>query len=148
MIPEAPGADPFHRAAKAYLVYGIVYWIGGAYLALHGIGTRSGSATVWEGVAWVAIGLVLVILGPFLLHERRRWFERWILSRRDFARILAVLMLARAVAVGRVAMRPDGASVPAPWGGTISFQAGAAVFFAVTVIALVFVALAAWRSER
>jgi hypothetical protein len=37
--------------------------------------------------------------------------------------------------------------VPAPWGGEISFRAGAAVFLVVTVVALVLVARAAWRAE-
>ena len=37
MIPERPPFDPgdrFRDAARAYLVYGIVYWVGGVYLAL------------------------------------------------------------------------------------------------------------------
>jgi hypothetical protein len=142
--------DPFRAAALAYLAYGIVYWIGGAYLAFHGIGVRGGGMIVWRGVLWIVVGLVLVVLVPYLLRRRRRWFERWILSRRDFARIVAVLMAARALEVGRIAIRPAGAggAVPAPWGGEISFQLGAAVFFIVTVAALVFVARAAWARDE
>lgn len=147
MIPE-PKSDRFAAAARAYLVYGVVYWIGGAYLAFHGIGTRSGDATLWEGVAFVVIGLALVLLIPYLLRHRRQWFERWILSRRDFARILAAFMAVRALAVARVAVRAESASVPAPWGGEISFRAGAIVFFVVTVVALAFVAAAAWQREE
>ena len=136
----------FRAAALAYLVYGVVYWIGGAYLALQGIGVRG--ATARSGVVWIAVGLVLAVGIPWLLWTRPAWFERWILSRRDFARILTALMAFRAWHVLRVALRPETASVPAPWGGEITFRLGAAVFFVVTVAALAFVAGAAWGSSR
>jgi hypothetical protein len=136
--------DRFRTAARAYFGYGVVYWIGGVYLAWYGVGVRSGGAMAWSGVAWIVVGLVFVLLIPFLLRRRREGFERWVLSRRDFARILAALMAVRAFAVARVAVDHGGASVPAPWGGVVTFQAGAVVFFLVTVTALVFVARAAW----
>ena len=148
MTPAAGRPDRFRTAARAYFGYGVVYWIGGAYLAWHGVGTRGGEGTVWKGVAWVALGLVFVLLIPYLLRRRRAWFERWILSRRDFARILAVLMAFRALEVARVGLRSESASVGAPWGGVITFQAGALVFFVVTVVALALVAWAAWGEER
>jgi hypothetical protein len=66
--------DPrFRDAARAYLVYGVVYWIGGAYLAWHGVGTRSGDRMVGTGVAWVALGLVFVLLVPYLLDAIRAY---------------------------------------------------------------------------
>jgi hypothetical protein len=136
-------ADRFRDAARAYLVYGIVYWIGGVYLAWHGVGVRGGRAAQ-AGVLWIVLGLGLVLVIPYLLARRRAWFERWVLSRRDFARILTLLMAFRAVEVLRVALRPESAAVPAPWGGVISFSAGAWVFFLVTVAALTVVARAAW----
>jgi hypothetical protein len=136
-------ADRFRDAARAYLIYGIVYWIGGVYLAWHGVGVRGGRVAQ-AGVLWIVLGLVLVLLIPYLLVRRRAWFERWILSRRDFARIVTLLMAVRALEVLRVALRPDSATVPAPWGGVISFGAGAWVFFVVTVVALGIVARAAW----
>lgn len=139
--------DRFRTAARAYFVYGVVYWIGGVWLALNGVGVRAGGSVAWRGVAWIVIGLLFVLLIPFLLRRRRPAFERWVLSRRDFARILSVLMGIRAIEVARVALRPETPSVPAPWGGTVSFQAGAVVFFVVTVVALVVVARAAW-AER
>ena len=137
--------DRFRVAARAYLVYGIVYWLGGVYLALHGVGVRG--AVFSEGIAWIGFGLVLVFGVPYVLRRRRMWFERWILSRRDFARIIALFMAVRALAVLRVAVRPEAASVAAPWGGEISYRPGAVVFFAVTVVALVFVVRAAWQRE-
>ena len=149
MIPERPPFDPGDRyrdAARAYFAYGVVYWIGGAYLALQGVGVRG--AMAGAGVSWIVLGLVFVIAIPYLLRRRRPWFERWVLSRRDFARILTLLMAVRAWHVLRVVLRPETASVAAPWGGEITFRVGAAVFFLVTVVALLFVAVAAWGSDQ
>jgi len=149
MISERPPFDPgdrFRDASRAYFVYGVVYWIGGVYLALHGIGARGSMATA--GVTWIVLGLVFVLAIPYLLRRPRPWFERWVLSRRDFARILTVLMAVRAWYVLRVALRPETASVAAPWGGEITFRMGAAGFFLVTVVALLFVAVAAWSADQ
>jgi hypothetical protein len=132
--------DPFRAAARAYLAYGLVYLVGGSYLVAYGVGVRGPLAAV----AWVAVGAGLVLAIPYLLAAPRGWFERWVLSRRDFARIVAVLMAVRALKVGQVAVRPETASVPLPLGGAVSFRVGAALFFVVTVVALVLVARAAW----
>jgi hypothetical protein len=126
----------------------VVYWVGGVYLLSHGVGVaggRSGGGTGAGILTWGLVGLVPLIGIPLLLWRPWSWFDRWILSRRDFARIVAVLMAIRAVEVLRVALRPEAASVPAPWGGEISFRLGAAVFLAVTLGALVLMARAAWR---
>ena len=149
MIPEAApfdAGDRFRDAARAYLVYGIVYWVGGVYLALHGVGVRGAMQSA--GVSWIVLGLIFVIAIPYVLRRPRRWFERWILSRRDFARLLTVLMVVRAWHVLRVVLRPHTASVAAPWDGEITFRAGAAIFFLVTIVALLFVAVAAWSSDQ
>ena len=138
--------DRFRLAARAYLVYGVIYWLGGFYLALHGVGVR-GDRTMQPGVAWIVVGLVLVVAIPYLLARRRAWFERWILSRRDFARILVAFMAVRAWHVLKVALRPETASVPAPWGGEITFRLGAILFTIVTVAALLLIAHAAWAEE-
>jgi len=138
--------DRFRAAAYAYLGYGVVYWIGGVYLALHGVGVRGGPR-MQAGLGWIVIGLILVALIPYLLSHPRAWFERWLVSRRDFARLLVLLMAVRAYHVGRVAVRPETATVAAPWGGEITFRMGAAVFFVVTVLALVVIARAAWGGK-
>jgi hypothetical protein len=140
------GHDRFRAAARAYFVYGVIYLIGGLYLVAHGVGVR-GSRVV-AGIEWFVVGLVLLVGIPFLLRRPRAWFERWIVTRRDFARILAALLTYRAFKVGQIALKTDSGSVAAPWTGVISFRVGAALFFAVTVTALVFVVLAAWGSER
>jgi len=145
-IPRLVLMDRFRLAARAYLVYGVIYWLGGFYLALQGVGVR-GDRMMQPGVAWIILGLVLVVAIPYLLARRRAWFERWILSRRDFARVLAAFMAVRAWHVLKVALRPETASVPAPWGGDITFRLGAIVFMIVTVAALLAIARAAWAEE-
>jgi hypothetical protein len=148
MIPERPfdPGDRFRDAARAYLVYGIVYWVGGVWLAFQGVGVRGELAG--RGMMWIVLGLVFVVGIPYLLRRPRPWFERWILGRRDFARILTLFMLVRAWAVLRVVLRPETATVAAPWGGEITFRAGAAVFFIVTIVAALFVAVAAWSTDQ
>jgi hypothetical protein len=132
----------FRVAARAYLVYGIVYWLGGAWLWLHDVG-RGFPASV----AWIALGAALVVLIPSLLWRRLAWFERWVLRRRDFARIVALFMAFRVLAVLRVVVRSETAVVAAPWGGLVSYRWGGAVFLLVTLTALGLVARAAWASD-
>jgi hypothetical protein len=148
MIPERPfdPGDRFRDAARAYLVYGIVYWVGGVWLAFQGVGVRGELAG--RGMMWIVLGLVFVVGIPYLLRRPRPWFERWILGRRDFARILTLFMVVRAWAVLRVVLRPETATVAAPWGGEITFRAGAAVFFIVTIVAALFIAVAAWSTDQ
>jgi hypothetical protein len=132
----------FRVAARAYFVYGVVYWLGGFWLWLHDVGRGFAGSVVF-----ILGGAALVVLIPFLLRRPRRWFERWILSRRDFARIVVLLMALRVVAVARVVIRSEAASVVAPWGGQISYRLGGVVFLIVTVVALALVARAAWSEE-
>ena len=138
--------DRYRLAARAYLMYGVIYWLGGVYLAMQGVGVR-GDRVMQAGVAWIILGLAFVVGIPYLLARPRVWFERWILTRRDFARILTVFMIVRAWHVARVALRPETASVAAPWGGEITFRLGAIVFLVVTVAALVLIGRAAWARE-
>lgn len=140
----------FQTAARAYLGYGVVYWLGGVWLLLHGVGAAGAAGASPRGAlasVWALIGLFLVVAIPYLLRRPRPWFERWILSRRDFARVLALFLAVRAWKVGEVALHSHGGAVPAPWGGVVTFQVGAVVFFIVTVVALVFVVVAAWAEE-
>jgi hypothetical protein len=142
LVTMVDAGQKFCAAARAYFLYGVVYLVGGLYLVAHGVGVR-GSRTV-AGIEWLAIGLFILVGIPYLLNRPRAWFERWILGRHDFARIVSVLMAVRAWKVFRVAIRPETAEIAAPWGGTFTFRAGAIVFFVVTVVALAFVARAAW----
>ena len=134
--------DRFRLAARAYFVYGIVYLVGGFWLWLHGVGRGFASSAVY-----ILGGATLVVLIPFLLRRPRRWFERWVLSRRDFARLIVILMAVRVIEVARIVVRPETATVAAPWGGVVSYRLGGVVFLIVTVVALVLVARAAWSEE-
>jgi hypothetical protein len=143
----SPAADDrFRTAARGYLVYAVVYWVGGLYLVWHGVGVAGGPMAAGRAGSlafWALVGLVPMLVIPYLLRRPRAWFERWVLSRRDFARILALFLVVRAWKVLEVVLR-GGGSVPAPWGGEVAFRAGAAVFLVVTVVALALVARAAW----
>src|ERR687892_958584 len=146
-MSSADQVDRFRDAARAYFAYAVVYWIGGVYLVWNGVGIAGEATPSKRAVSvafWAVVGLVPMLVIPYLLRRSRPWFERWILSRRDFARILALVMAWRALEVLRVVLRSGTATVPAPWGGGIPFRAGAAVFFVVTVAALALVARAAW----
>jgi hypothetical protein len=150
MTPAAAG-DRFRAAARAYFGYAIVYWVGGVYLVSQGVGIP-GPITPFRRVTYVAFwalaGLVPMLAIPYLLRRPRAWFERWILSRRDFARILALFMAWRAIETLRVVLRPVTSTVPAPWGGEISFRTGAVLFVVVTAVALALVARAAWADRE
>jgi hypothetical protein len=154
MIPAAApvtSEDRFRAAARTYLGYALLYEIGGVYLVSQGIGVPAGAGArgrLIYTLFWALIGLVPLLGVPYVLRRPRPWFERWILGRRDFARILAAFMAYRAFKVGHVALRGQTAVVAAPWGGEVTFRAGAAVFVVVTLIALIVVARAAWHTEE
>lgn len=153
MIPAAAPVsddDRFRVAARCYLGYALLYEIGGVYLVSQGIGVPpgvGGRGRIAYVVFWALIGLVPLLGVPYLLRRSRAWFEHWLLTRRDFARILTFFMAYRAFKVGHVALRGQTATVAAPWGGDVTFRVGAAVFLVVTLIALGVVARAAWHPE-
>ncbi len=147
MSPEAP-RDPFRPAAWAYFAYGIVYLAGGLYLLSQGVGVAGGRTSGAAGpamVRWGLVGLIPLVGIPLLLSRPWSWLGGW-LSRRTFAWLVAFMLAVRAFKVGAVAARA-GAGVPAPWGGEITFRAGAAVFLAVALVALSFVLRAAWMGD-
>jgi hypothetical protein len=89
----------------------------------------------------------LVVLVPYLLRRRRPGFERWVLTRRDFARLVSLFMFFRVLAVLSVVIREHSAVVAAPWGGLVSYRAGGIVFLIVTAIALALIVRAAWAAD-
>jgi len=132
--------ERFRQAAWAYVGYGVVYWLGG--LALMGAGLGPGGPAQGRA-AWFVVGALFIVLVPWLLIRERPWFDRWMLSRRDFARILSVLVAVRAVEMGRVAWSPRYELIQV-LGLPVPFQAGAWVFFILTVATVVLLARAAW----
>jgi len=142
----------FRVAAYAYLVYGVVYWLGGMWLLSQGVGVmggRTGAGTTASLARWGLIGAVPLILIPLLLSRRWSWLRGAAgVARRAFAALIVLLLALRAWKVGAVALHGDGASIAAPWGGAMTFQAGAAIFLVVTLAALVAVARAIATPER
>ena len=143
------GESRYRTAVRGYFAYGSAYYAGGLYLLWHGVGVMG----AMEGrrartlAFWALAGLVPLLGVPYLLRARRWWFERWVFTRRDFARVVAVFLAFRAWKVAQVVLRHHGASVPAPWGGTLTFQVGAAIFLVITIGALAAVLRAAWGRD-
>ena len=135
--------DPYQQAAGAYLVYGVVYWLGGLALAAGGMGPRGMER---GGIAWFIVGALFALVFPWLLRKERAWFDRWVLSRRDFARVLTLLVLLRAFEVARIATRSRAETVPV-LGLAVPMRAGAWAFFVLTLLTAVMLARAGWSRE-
>lgn len=134
--------DRFRHAALTYLAYGIVYWAVAFYLEVRVF------AVAPRLLVWFAVGAAIAVGVPWLLWRRRAWFERWILSRRDFARIVAVLVAVRVIAIARLAMQgPDALRMPRFGGGIPPSRAGAWLMALVAAIAAAALARAAWARE-
>lgn len=141
-------ADPYKLAARVYVAYGVVYLVGGLYLLSQGVGVaggRTGRRAGGDMLLWGLIGLIPLVAIPLLLSRPWSRLGGWV-SRRTFAWLVATLLALRLLKVGEVALR-GGASVPAPWGGEITFQAGASVFLVIALAALACVVRAAWAGE-
>lgn len=126
----------FKQAAWAYLGYGVVYWLGGLYLATRGL-------AIGRGIIWFVLGAVFVVVFPWLIARGHRgkgylWF----------CRILTLLVAFRAFGVGQVMLSPTFSSVPLPGGGQIPMSLGAAVFFLITLATGAMLARAAWAPRR
>jgi len=129
--------ERFRQAAWAYFIYGVIYLLGGWYLYKQGI-------SVGQGRGWFVAGTLIVIVFPLLLSRDFSWFDRWVVTRRDFARILTVLVAVRAYAVGKIMLKPTIPSVPLPWGGDLPMSLGAGLFFLITLAAMAMLSRAAW----
>jgi hypothetical protein len=135
--------ERYRQAAWAYVVYGVVYWLGGLVLATAGLGPRGMER---GGTAWFVVGALFVVVIPWLLVRERGWFARWVLSRRDFARVLTLLVVLRAVEVGRIAWRSSALTVVA-LGVEVPMSVGAWVFCLLTVVTALMLGRAAWGRE-
>jgi hypothetical protein len=132
----------FRRAAWTYLGYGIVYWFTALYLQLAVFPVRG------RTLFWFGAGAVIAVGVPWLLCRPRGWFERWVLSRRDFARLLALLVAIRAVMVARLALvGAESMRMPSFGGGVPPSPVGAWLMAAVAALTAAMLAHAAWSSE-
>jgi hypothetical protein len=130
----------FQQAAWTYAVYGVLYWLGGVLLVAGGLRPPVSDVAV---AALFAVGAGVVVLVPWLLYRARPWFERWVLSRRDFARLVTLFVAFRAFEVARIAWSPR-VELVSVGGFAIPMRLGAAAFFLVTVVMVVMLARAAW----
>lgn len=130
----------FRHAAWTYLGYGVVYWLVALYLQLTVFPVR-GRLLVWFG-----LGAAIAVAVPWLLIRRRGWFERWILSRRDFTRLMTVLVAVRTVAVTSIAIHgPDRMRMPSLGAGVPTTEAGAWLMALVAAATVVMLARAGWQ---
>lgn len=132
----------FRQAAWTYFGYGLVYLAVALYLqlAVFGVARRL--------LVWFVIGGVIAVGVPWLLVRRRRGFERWVLSRRDFARILTGLVAVRALIVTAIAVHgPGTVRMPAFGGGVPTTTPGTWLMAAVAAVTAVMLARAAWAEE-
>jgi hypothetical protein len=138
----------YRRAAGAYLVYGVVYLVGGLYLIAQGVGVEGSSRADSESGAmlrWGLAGLVPLVVVPLLLSRPWSFLGGWI-SRRTFAILIALFLIARIYKVGEVAIEGVGAvTIP---GGRLGFQAGAITFLAFTLAAAAFLLRAILSDSR
>src|SRR5262245_37313399 len=132
--------DKFQQAAWTYVAYGVVYWLGGLALAQSGLGPRGMER---GGTAWFVVGALFIVVFPWLLVRDRPWFDHWVLSRRDFARILTLLVALRVAEVARIAWTPRAETVSV-LGLDVSMRIGAWAFCALTIVTTVMLARAAW----
>jgi hypothetical protein len=138
------GAETRYRqAAWTYVAYGVVYWLGGLALAQSGLGPRGMER---GGSPWFVVGALFVVVFPWSLMRARPWFERWILSRRDFARVLALVVGFRALEVARIGLAPRAETVSV-LGLDLSMRGGAWAFCALAVVTAAMLARAAWSRE-
>jgi hypothetical protein len=133
----------YRQAAWTYVAYGVVYWLGGLVLASGGLGPRGMER---GGTAWFIVGALVVVAFPWLLIKQRAWFDRWVLSRRDFARVLTLLVVVRAIEVARIARMPRAETISV-LGVDVSMRAGAWAFCLLTVVTAVMLARAGWSRE-
>jgi hypothetical protein len=98
------------------------------------------------GAAWFVVGALFVIVFPWVLVKDRGWFDRWLLSRRDFARILTLLVAIRAIEVARIARAPRSETVPV-LGLDVPMGPGAWTFCLLTIFTAVMLARAAWSRD-
>lgn len=136
-------ARKFRQAAWTYLAYGVVYWVTALYLQLTVLPVR-GPLLLWFGAgALIAVGV------PWILAAPRPWFERWVLTRRDFARILALLVAVRAVFVARLALAgAESMRMPSFGGGVPPNAAAAWLMAAIAAATAVMLARAGWQREE
>jgi hypothetical protein len=126
----------FKQAAWAYFVYGVLYWLGGLYLATRGL-------TVGRGISWFVLGALFIVVFPWLIARGARGSGYlW------FARILTLLVAFRAFGIGQVMLAPKIPTVPLPGDAEIPMPLAAGLFFFITLATTAMLARAAWSRRQ
>ena len=118
----------FKIAAYAYLVYGVLYLAGAVFLVSRGIGIRGDSGLGAAQSLWFLLGLVFVVLFPWLISkgaEGRGYL--W------FTRVLAVLVTYRALEIAQIAAAPEIETITLSGDLVLPFSLAAWGFFLVTL---------------
>lgn len=124
--------ERFKQAAWTYFVYGVLYWLGGLYMATRGL-------TAGRGIFWFVLGALFIVVFPWLIARGARgsgylWFTR----------ILTFLVAIRAFGVGQVMLAPKIPTVPLPGDAEVPMRLGAGIFFLLTLATMAMLARAAW----
>ena len=124
--PMATRDERYRQAAWTYVVYGVVYWLGGLALAAAGRGPRGMERGRW---AWFVVGALFVVVIPWLLA--REVAVARVCAR--FAGVLTLLVAYRAFEVARIAVRSRAATPCPRSGSTCPCSVGAWAFCLLTV---------------
>ena len=129
--------ERYRQAAWTYVVYGVVYWLGGLALAQSGLGPRGMERGRW---AWFIIGALFVVIFPWLLMRAWRW--RRGLSRVSWPSWSRIARSRWRGSPGGRAGRPSSSPAsPSP------MQAGAWAFCLLALVTALMLARAAWSRQ-
>lgn len=120
----------YHQAAITYLVYGLIYWLGGLYLIEIGVSRQ-------DGMLWLIIGAAFVLVFPPLIWKGYKWFTR----------VLAILVGVRIIGLARVIAGDEGQTVTLPWNATVPQVVGAYIFLVIAAVACFMLARAGWSRK-
>lgn len=123
----ASRTQKYRQAAVGYFVYGLIYLAGAVYLS-------SQEQAPQEGLIWFAFGAMMVIIIPVVIWKEFKWITR----------ILALLVAVRVLGVLRLISAGEGDPVVVPWGGEMSIQMGAVLFFIVAAAECYLLIRAGW----
>ena len=129
--------ERYRQAAWTYVVYGVVYWLGGLALARSGLGPRGMERGRW---AWFIIGALFVLDLSLAAHAGVA------VAARTSRGLLAVLVAYRALEVARIAWRSGGETVSVA-GLAVSMPAGAWAFCLLALVTALMLARAAWSRQ-
>ena len=125
----------YRQAAITYLIYGIIYFSGAAYITAIGM-TRRGFEGI-GGYIFFGIALMFLIAFPILIWRENKWFTR----------ILSIVIGYRIFELFRIVFGDSDKMVPVPGGAEISMQVGAGIFLVVALVTMGMLIRAGWQKD-